>query len=202
MNTYRLLNLPLTWAPLAVIAYAVYMMAANGSVYTYIVLPPIAAFHAWTAAVMMVAYMVAVRRLSYLPVPLRHLYAEALVIWGLQFYESTYAAFAWATGHKYSLLPFAGLFLMTAVIITLDRKNIFFQLRPEFALLVTVLFACYTLLYVQGFFDAVILYESPLGGPDPNMNPLWLVSKVAGFMALPFATMRGPEVREVRWLLL
>jgi hypothetical protein len=197
LDKYTALNGALQVPPLVALVYAITVMLRSGTVYSYIVLPPLASFHAWTAVVMLVAYFVAVHRLSFLPIPLRHIYAYSLMIAGMQLYESTYAVFAFATGHRYSVLPFFGLFIILNLLIFLDRKNLFLEPKRLNWGMLALLFGCYAALTIQGFFDVAYLYETA-GGPDPNMNPVWLVSKFAGFMVFPFATIRGGETRVVR----
>jgi hypothetical protein len=196
MRMYEAINLSVNGAMSVAFAYACYVMLSGG-VYAYIVLPPIASFHAWTAVSLIAAFFIGEHRLRFLPVPLRQIYAYTLMIAGMYLYEATYAVFAFATGHRYSVFPFLCFFIALALIIYLDHKNLFFEPTRINWFALGVLMLCYVALTVSGFFDVVLAYET-VGGPDPNVNPLWLLSKFAGLMVFPFATLSGGENCEVR----
>ena len=197
-SRYAVFEVILALPPAAALVYAVYVMLRANSFYAYIVLPPMTSFHAWSAICMVLSFGVALSRLKFRPSPLRHIYAYALMITGMLLYELTYAVFAFATDHRYSLLPFVFFVWAVIFLMWLDKKNLFLDWgRVNWAAL-GVLLGCYVVLTVNGFFDVVLAYET-VGGPDPNVNPVWAVSKFAGMVVFSTATIRyGGINREVR----
>lgn len=190
-----LLSLPFAY----VLTLGIFTIIAQGP-YSYINLI-FTSFHAWTGVVIVCSYGYTLNRLKFIPIPLRQIYSFSLVVAGMHLYDSIYSIFSLANGYSWSIFPIVSLIFTIILILFLETKNMFLEFRPLMLISLTILVWCFILLSQNGFFEAVRIYET-VGGPDPNMNPIWLISKVAGFMVFPFATASGPLVREIRWLLI
>jgi hypothetical protein len=151
--------------------------------YSYVTLG-FATFHAATLLCLGLGYLLLVRGLRRVEYQWRPPVAAMLLVLSAHLYDSIWGIVSLAfRGGPLPLGGFLGAGIATLIIWRLDRKMD--VVRPNlslFALFTFMVVACLVALGRGGYYDAMTLYDAGLG-PDPNMNPLWLMSKVFALLS-------------------
>ena len=200
MKHYAFFSL-LTQAPgFALMALSLTQISLNGP-FTYLRFGPVVS-HAWSAFVFGFTYTVSSEALMFLPIPIRSLYAVALMVAGIHLYDSLWGLGSVFSGNGgYPVVPLISLIATMVLLVWLDSRNTYLKARrvaliPLFATIVLIGAMAFT-----GFYAEMSLYNAGVG-VDPNVgNIWWMLSKFSGLMVFPLLTRSGRESKEVRWQL-
>ena len=142
-------------------------------------------FHAASLVTLGLVFLLATINLRMLTPPMRMTMACLITVLGIHVYDVLWGLVSMI--YRDSPLPLGGILAAGIAVFILWRLNrnprfinyVFFS----FFIYLDICILALVLLGQQGYFQAMTLYDAGLGS-DPNMNILWLISKMFG-LAVP-----------------
>ena len=180
MNRAAILDFVLCDVPgISAMLIGLYSVGVNG-LYGYMNLAGIH-FHAASLFTMGLVFLLAAQGLRMLATPMRMAVACLVVALGVHVYDVLWGLVSML--YRISPLPLGGVLgigIAVFIMWRLNRNPRFINyVFASFPILLIVCIVSLVALGQQGYFQAMTLYDAGLG-PDPNMNVLWLISKVFG----------------------